>query len=230
MKFAHGVIALFASALISHTAEAHISVASGHAAANKSQEVTFNVGHGCNGLDTYRLRIGIPAGVTSVRALSSDFGKPVVDKDETGAVVAVTWEKPLADLQDSDVNLYKLTLRLKTPDAPFSQLFFPVYQTCRDGAGNETQVDWVALPGQTGEPAPALTIVPARQSGWNRYTLGGDTHILDLSVYFSDAVIVWRGNAAWSPNEQTLAQITATDGVSVLSGGAHPDDELWVKY
>lgn len=107
MKLAYGIIALFASVLISPIAEAHISVASAPAAANKSQEVTFNVGHGCNGLDTYRLRIEIPAGVTSVRALSSELGKPVVTKNETDAAVAMTWEKPLADLEDSDVNLYR---------------------------------------------------------------------------------------------------------------------------
>lgn len=230
MKPINSAVAVLAGVLAAGTAEAHIEVSSGPAAANKSQEVTFTVGHGCNDLDTYRLRIEIPDGVTSVRALSSDFGKPAVEKDDTGAVVAVTWQKPLEDLQESDVNLYKLGLRLKTPDAPFSHIFFPVYQTCRDSEGNEVQVDWVALPGQTGEPAAVLTIVPARQPGWNRYTLGGDTHIADLSVYFADAVIVWKGNAAWSPNEEILAQIGETSGIVVLSGGAHPDDELWVKY
>ena len=82
---------------ITSTADAHVSISSGPAAANKSQKIVFSVGHGCEGADTLSIRVEIPAAVTSVRALRSDFGKPSVEKDGTGAVTAVTWQKPDAD-------------------------------------------------------------------------------------------------------------------------------------
>ena len=52
---------LVAGAFWSTAAEAHIEVASGQAIANSTNEVTFSVGHGCTGADTYRVSIDIPA-------------------------------------------------------------------------------------------------------------------------------------------------------------------------
>src|SRR5262245_22581752 len=116
-------------------ADAHVSISSGPAAANKSQKVTFSVGHGCEGADTLSIRVEIPAGVTSVRALRSDFGKPSVEKDGAGAITAVSWQKADADLQTEDIGYYELTIRARMPDAPFSRLVFNVDQVCRDAAG-----------------------------------------------------------------------------------------------
>ncbi|MES1173411.1 MAG: DUF1775 domain-containing protein, partial [Myxococcales bacterium] len=90
------------AALVSTTAHAHISIASGPAFANASQEVTFGVGHGCEGADTYRVQVEIPAGVTSVRPETSDFGQADVELDAAGTVVAVTWTKPEASVLDKD--------------------------------------------------------------------------------------------------------------------------------
>ena len=58
--------------------------ASGPGFANTTQEVSFGVGHGCSGTDTYSVRIEIPAGVTSVRPETSDFGKTTVKKIRRG--------------------------------------------------------------------------------------------------------------------------------------------------
>src|SRR5204863_1396027 len=103
------------AALVTSTAEAHISVASGPAFANTSQEVAFGVGHGCEGADTVRVLIEIPAGVTSVRPETSDFGQVDVEMDATGAVVSVTWTKSDASVLDADTQYYKLLVRLKPP-------------------------------------------------------------------------------------------------------------------
>jgi len=216
----------------------HVTVASGPAIANTTQVVTFQIAHGCPGataadpnLDTVALTIDIPAGVTTVRAIPSAFGRPSVRKDTAGAVVAVTWTKSDGDALAADDDFYTVQLRLKTPDLPFAQIYLPAHQSCKRADGSLTTVDWIALPGDTThEPAAALTIVPARLPGWNTYTIGPTTHVLDMTPFFQDAQIVWRDRAAYSFNPVIAAAIAVTSGVTTLSGGVHPDDVIWVKY
>jgi uncharacterized protein YcnI len=220
-----------AISLLATTAGAHIEVASGPGFANTSQEIVFGVGHGCAGIDTYSVKIDVPAGVTSVRAETSDFGKATVEKDMAGNVTAVTWTKAAADLLDSDTNYYKLVLRLKVPNAPFTTIFFPAHQTCMAPDGGTTVVDWVGtMPSPDGggpEPAPALKILPARKPGWNKFTVPAATG--DLGGFFGDALIVWKGTAAYSPNAATADLIMKTAGVTALASLA-ANDEIWVKY
>jgi periplasmic copper chaperone A len=219
-----GFTAFFAS-----PAHAHVSIASGPAFANTTQEVAFGVGHGCQGSDTYRVQIEIPDGVTSVRPQTSDFGQVDVETNAAGTVVAVTWTKDSAVL-DGDTQYYKLLLRLKAPNQPFTTLYLPAHQTCRAADGSETTTDWVGMDepeGSTVEPAPALRILPARFPGWNKYTL--DTALADLKSFFSDAEIVWAGNQAYSINPSTTELIAGTSGVSALTS-LSAGDEVWVKY
>jgi periplasmic copper chaperone A len=214
-------------------ARAHISVASGPAFANVTQEISFGVGHGCTGADTYRVRVVIPAGVTSVRPLRSDFGKAGVEKDAAGAITAVVWQKADADALDSDLAYYKLTVRMKAPDQPFTSLYFRADQTCRATDGTLTTVEWKALPtdpvgdGGAEEPAAELKLVPARKPGWNKYTVAAA--MTDLGAFFPDALIVWKGSAAFSANPATLELIAATPGVTAL-GSLAANDEIWVRY
>jgi uncharacterized protein YcnI len=220
-----GTSAIFVPA----TAMAHIEVASGPGFAAATQEITFGVGHGCAGTDTYRVTIDIPSSVTTVRAETSDFGRATVTTDATGLVNAVTWQKSDADALDSDTNYYKLVLRIKVPNQPFTTVYFPAHQTCRASDGTLTVVDWVAQ-GSTdsgAEPAPALTVLPARHAGWNKFTVPAD--VTDLSSLFGDAVIVWRGASAYSANPNTADQIGTTAGVTLLTSLAS-NDEIWVKY
>jgi uncharacterized protein YcnI len=220
-----GLVVAFVPAL----ALAHVEVASGPGFASTSQEITFSIAHGCTGVDTSSLRIEIPAAVTSVRAENSNLGKAAVEKDASGAVTAVTWSKPDAELLATDDDFYKVTLRIKVPNAPFTTLYFPAHQTCKAQDGTTTTVDWVSTdPTNTAaEPAPALKIVPARVPGWNKFTV--PAALADLSVYFGDAVIVWKDSAAYSANPNTAAQIAATSGVTAL-GALVANDEVWVKY
>jgi uncharacterized protein YcnI len=225
---------LFAAAGVFFTtrADAHIEVASGVATANSTNVVTFGVGHGCAGQDTYRVTIDIPAGVTSVRPMRSDFGTPSVQKDNTGAVTSVSWQKPDTEALDTDFAYYTLVVRLKVPDQPFSTLYFVAHQTCRAADGTLTTVDWADTPSTppdagTGEPAAALKLVPARLPGWNKYTVAAA--MTDLSVFFKDAQIVWQGTAAFSANPNIMSLIMNTSGVSALSA-LSAGDEIWVKY
>jgi uncharacterized protein YcnI len=200
---------------------AHISIASGPATANVTQEVTFGVGHGCAGADTVRVRVTIPAGVTSVRPLRSDFGKPSVEKDSAGTITAVVWQKPDADFLDADLAYYKLVVRLKVPNQPFTSVYFPAQQTCRAADGTQTVVGWTTLPsdpvvdGGADEPAPELRIVPARKPGWNKYVVA--QAMTDLNAFFGDALIAWKGAAAYSANLATAELIAGTAGVVALS-------------
>jgi len=215
--------------LTAGVARAHVSITSGPAAASKSQKITFGVGHGCDGADTLRVRVEIPAGLSSVRALASDFGKPSIE-GTPAAVTAVVWQKPVSELQDADVGYYELTIRARVGDLAFRKIYFRVQQTCRASNGTETVVDWTALPGETGEAAPALTVVPARQAGWNKYTLAVPIAAADLPTYFADAQIVWRGTEAYSPNTSTMSLVAGTAGVTALTGDLAAAQEIWVRY
>jgi uncharacterized protein YcnI len=195
--------------------------------------VTFGVGHGCEGADTQKVRIEIPEAVVSVRALKSDLGDAVVETDDAGLVTAVTWEKLESEVLEADTNYYTVSLRLKVPNAPFTTLFFPAYQTCMSAEGDPIEVAWIAEvghdeePPEGEEPAPGLMIVPARLPGWNKYTLADEIHHLD--EFFGDALIVWKGDAAYSANPVTAELIAGTPDVTELVELA-ADDEIWVKY
>lgn len=223
---------------LSFTASAHPTIASGPAAANKSQKITMQLGHGCDGADTTQIKITIPSTVTSVRGLFSDFGKFTLTRDanDPNAVTnvrAITWTKPADDstLLANDEAFYEFVFRAKVADVPFTQIGFVVEQTCKSAAGAITVVTWDQPPGSTtGEPAAQLTVVPSRISGWNKLVAPRAIAAADLPKYFGDAQIVWRGTEAYSANANTLAQIQATTGVSVLATDIAANDELWVKY
>ena len=215
-------------------ARAHVSISSGPATANKSQIITFGVGHGCTDandkhLDTVKVRIELPSTMTSVRGLRSDFGPPAVTKSNTMTVVE--WTKPAADLLEGDDAYYELEVRARVPDAPLSKLKIVVIQTCQNKTTSATvESRWEADEGATtGEPAPYLTIVPAHSTGWTKLTVPRAITQDEVAMYFGDAQILWRGTAAYSSNANTAALISTTPGVTALDGLA-ANDEIWVKY
>jgi uncharacterized protein YcnI len=226
-------LTLAAAFLATRGAQAHVTIASPTAVANTTQELTFSVGHGCAGADTSRVRVEIPAGVTSVRPETSDFGKTSIEKDATGAITAVVWQKADADVLESDTQFYKLVVRLKIPNVPFTTVLFPAHQTCRAADGTVTTVDWAALPGDPAPPtgevtlAPGVSIVPAHAAGWNTVVVPQAVPV--LSAFFADAQIVWKGAAAYSANPATVELIAATPGVTPLTS-LTANDTVWVKY
>ncbi len=232
------VAAFAAVTAFSFSALAHPTVASGPATANKSQKITFQLSHGCDGDDTIGIKISIPTGVTSVRGMFSDFGKPTITRDPNDAnpvtnIRSVAWTKPIDDstLLGEDVGFYEFVFRAKVADVPFTQLQFNVEQTCKPAGGTVTTVQWDQPPGATsGEPAPQLTVVPSKITGWNKITLTRAVLAADLPKFFGDAQIVWRGTQAYSSNANTLAMIQATAGVTVLATDLAVAEEIWVKY
>jgi uncharacterized protein YcnI len=219
---------VFVLLLASGTAVAHPHIDSGPVQANRSGElVTFGISHGCSGKDTVKVEVSIPAGVSSVRGLYGPFGAPKVVKDGSNNVTLVTWEK--ATYEAGDNTYGQFTLRLRVADVPFTSLQFDVKQTCRDATG-DTVVDWNEPTDANGMAAPRLLVVPARTTGWNKYTLASAVAEADVPTYFGDAQIVWKGTAAYSSNAVVAAMIAMTPGVTALTGGLAAGDEIWVKY
>ncbi len=227
-------LALLALVLAPAIADAHITIASGPALANKSQKISFAINHGCTGLDTLKVKIDIPAtgiDATSVRALPSDFGgTPIVTKNGT-AVTSVEWARDPADLQATDVGYYELTIRAKVANTPFSKAPFVVTQTCRPQGGtaaDDVVVVWAI--GDATEPAPELVIVPTHLLGWHKFTLTTAVAAADMGIYFGDAQIVWKGTSAFSANAVVATLIGMTTGVTPLTADLAVADEIWVKY
>jgi periplasmic copper chaperone A len=221
-----------ATLLFASTAFAHVGV-SGPVYAKQSQVLTFSVGHGCEGADTYKVDVSIPKEVTALRVMPSVFGGYEVRTDDAGIITGVVWTKA-ANVRAKDDSYYQMGIRITVPDAPFNRLYFPAKQTCRKADGTESVVDWkatleevaAAKEGEEPEPAPTLVILPPRFNGWNKFTV--KDKVADLSI-FDDAQIVWAGDAAYSKNPATAELIKNEDGVQVLTeikAGA----EIWVKY
>ena len=217
-----------AISLVPAMAAAHVSITSGPGFANGTQILKFGVGHGCEGLDTYSVKIDIPADVTTVRPMPSDFGKLSIQTDATGAVTGVTWTRTAQELLGGDQAYYELAIRAKLPDKGFSIVYFPTHQYCLGPDGGVIVTDWIGTDpsNTTVEPAPAVRLVPARRAGWNKFTV--PVAVPDVSSFFGDALIVWKGNAAFSPNPATTDLIKTT-GVTALTSLA-ANDEIWVKY
>jgi periplasmic copper chaperone A len=229
-RYAAATLSATGIALFAGGASAHVSIVSGPGFADNSQEISFGVGHGCEGRDTVSVRVEIPPQVVSVRALNSDLGPARVELDDAELVRAVSWEKNASSVLDGDYNYYKVTLRLKVPNEPFSTLYFPTRQVCLGADGEEIAVDWVSTepePAEGSEPAPALAILPKRFPGWNRFTLAAA--VSDPALFFADAQIVWKGEAAYSANPFTTELIGQTAGVTALES-LDAGDEVWVKY
>ncbi len=216
---------------VSASARAHVAPTTSTVVANKSSVLEMGVGHGCEGADTYAVTVDIPKGVTSVRPMWSPGFKTsfTVDAADPKIVTSVTWQKVDADVLPADTNYYKLPFRAKFPDAPLSSIYVKSHQTCKALDGTLSYVDWVALPGEMGEPASALALLPDRLPGWNKYAVPAD--IADLSVFFKDALVVWRGTSAYSFNDNTVELINTTAGVTLLAAdGVKANDQLWVRY
>ncbi len=236
------VLAFAVAATGTSLTHAHVSISGTPSVpvANKTYEAVFNVPHGCSdsegrAFDTYQVEIQIPDSVTNVRPADSTFGNATVVKNEAGVITSIIWNKAEGAELPADDHFYKFTVRGKLPDAPFTTVYFPTIQRCHGVDNAELTAEWTATDGGEHDhaaaateesPAPSIFVYPARNAGWNQYTV--TEHVHDLSV-FADAEIVWAGTAAYSPNPNTTALIQAEEDVTVLDA-IHPGTQIWVKY
>ncbi|MEE2732647.1 MAG: DUF1775 domain-containing protein [Pseudomonadota bacterium] len=218
---------------------AHVSVTSGTAYANGYYQVDLSVPHGCEGADTYRVEVVLPAGFPPVRAVLGPLGYATIEAEaDTGLPTRLTWEKPEDELLESDSHTYEVSFRTKLPAVEFVRYHFPTTQYCRDTQGVESTAAWVGINsshdhgGGSGgadageKPAPSLFVYPPRSPGWNQYT--APDHLHDMSI-FRDAQIVWKGSAAYSPNPVTQ-QLIEDDSEATTLEQIHPGEVFWIKY
>lgn len=218
-------------------AHAHIGASTPTPYTEATAEISFSVGHGCEGLDTQSVKITIPAGVTPLRVVESwPFATVTTEKDAAENVTSVTFSKAQNTVRAGDDGYYKLVVRAKLPKTPFATLYFPAVQTCKSADGATTKVtEWISTTPNTSEtgpePAPALLVLPTRTPGWNKYTIPAGVEITkaQLATVFKDALIVWAGTRAYSINPNTAALIAAEAGVQALESLA-AGTEIWVKY
>jgi hypothetical protein len=164
------------------------------AIANTTNEISFNVPHGCaaaqsvptfrgNNLDTYKIEVTVPAAIVkattpqSLRpALKGEFGAVTVGAVDASGNVKFTWTKKsiATDGQNYsalDNQLYKVSLRLKVPavssasDVSIKKYQFLTVQTCKDAAGQDVVMDWGSA------NSPKLVVFPEKRKGFNKFTL-----------------------------------------------------------
>ncbi|MFO1368450.1 MAG: hypothetical protein U1F46_05590 [Marinagarivorans sp.] len=258
----------YASTSLAHVGLANNTLpisAAGQAAfavANTSSEIVFIVGHGCNAeaepkppanLDTTKIDITVPAAIVTATGAASvrpshqgEFGNVTRKVNEDGSI-RFTWTKVAAPTADDD-QLYKVSIRLKTPaaasasDYAIKKYQFLATQTCAVPGAGDYVLNW-------GVDSPSLLVFPEKRKGFNKFTLdattlgdfavtGTNTKAAKLKSYFGDAAIVWVGKRAYSANaitsekidqlakkDLTYSNLATETGVSLSA-----DETIWVRY
>lgn len=162
---AAAIVALGATA-----ARAHVTLETREAPADSYYKAAFNVGHGCKGSPTVRVRVRIPDGVVAVKPQPKAGWELAITKGQLATpysdghggtisegVTEVTWSG--GKLLDEHFDQF--ILRVKLPNKPNSFVYFPVVQECEQGAHR-----WIEIPaegktlGDYKEPAAALKLTP----------------------------------------------------------------------
>jgi hypothetical protein len=120
---------------------AHVTATPNTVEAGSRPQVSFRVGHGCEGAATTALRIEIPAGVEEARPRPVAGWKLEIAKDKDGHATAVTWR---GKLPDDQFDAFEISFR--APDKE-GKLTFAALQTC--GAKH---AEW----------SPTITVKPAQ--------------------------------------------------------------------
>jgi uncharacterized protein YcnI len=198
-------------------ASAHVSVTPSSAPAGQTAQLTFSVGHGCDGSATTALTFTIPEEIISVTPTVNpnwdvtktnvDLAEPITDAhgnalaQRVGEVV-YTAHQPLADgFRDT------VTLQLILPeDAAGETIAFPVVQTCEVG---ETAWTEIAADGEDAHeldaPAPTVTVTDASASEAAHGSASASTAVDGAASAPAEA----------SANPDTLARILGLGGLLV---------------
>lgn len=173
MKLKTTLLALAAAALaVPASAVAHVTVAPTSAPTDSYANLEFSVPHGCEGSPTTQITVRIPENVASVTPQRNPFWtlrtkegpkEPVElhGEEVTEGISEVIWtaREPLPD-HELDV----LGMSVKLPDAEGETVWFPVIQTCADGATR-----WIQVPAEgedaheLDEPAPGVELIAAEE-------------------------------------------------------------------
>lgn len=155
---------ILTSLFISTLAQAHVTVEPKTAQPGQYAKLVFRVPHGCNGSETVKLTVQLPAGSISVKpqvhsgwkikTKKSKLATPVQlhGTEVTEAISEITWSGgPL-----SDEYMDEFGVSLKLPDKPGEKLVFPVLQTCKKGSNNWAEAPEAGHEHHSKFPAPYL--------------------------------------------------------------------------
>ena len=160
-------ILILAAAFAAPLAQAHITLEPSSAPAGAYQELSFRVGHGCDGSATNGVTVLLPEAVTGAKPVpkpgwnastaSGALNTPLASDAGaiTSAVREVSWKGgPLPAGQQEE-----FSMQVKLPEIP-GKYYFKVIQQCEQG-----RVEWGDIPSAPGAklktPAPVLDVVPA---------------------------------------------------------------------
>lgn len=217
----HYFLLAAASLFASSGASAHIGVSnvtmpisvggqSSFAIANTTNEILFNVPHGCTAtesvptltganLDTTKVEFTIPAAIVTATTFASL--RPSMD-GLFGAVTSVlngdgsvklTWTRQAAtaggvNYTAADNHLYKVSVRLKLPnvasatDVSIRKYQFLAVQTCSSG-GTDYTLTWGTA------NSPTLLVFPDKRKGFNKFTLDATTTAADFAAASGTATL-----------------------------------------
>jgi len=152
-------------------AQAHVTLETGEAPVGSTYKAVLQVGHGCEGAATTRIRVQIPEGVIAVKpmpkpgwALDTVVAPYAQPYDYYGeklgeGVTEISWT---GHLPDAYYDEFVFRARLTDGLAVGTDLTFPIVQEC----GNEAS-RWIEIPaaGQDPDslehPAPGVTLLRA---------------------------------------------------------------------
>lgn len=214
-----------AAALASSGASAHVGLSnvttpisaagqSTFAIANSTNEIVFNVPHGCTAsesvptltgpnLDTNRIEVTIPAAIVTATTVASLrptmdglFGAVSVGALDPNGNVKLTWTRQSAgagaqNFTASDNHLYKISVRLKVPnvtsatDVSIRKYQFPVVQYCSN-AGTEYALDWGTA------NSPTILVFPDKRKGFNKFSLDATTTAADFTAASGTSTLASR--------------------------------------
>ncbi|WP_417268742.1 YcnI family protein [Celeribacter sp.] len=163
--------AIAAIAMTSTAAFAHVTFATPEASQGSTYIGVLNIGHGCEGEPTRRVRVQIPEGVIAVKPVP----KAGWDLEIVTGTYATTYDyygTPLnegpveliwtGELDDAHFDQFAFRGKLTDSLKAGTTVYFPVIQECANGSHN-----WVNIPAEgqdshdLAEPAPALNIIEA---------------------------------------------------------------------
>jgi periplasmic copper chaperone A len=162
IKITTAAVCCFASVA---TTSAHVMLETKTAKLGSTLHATFDVGHGCSGSPTTKLRIGIPSGVVAVVAepksgweistLNGTYDQPYSSHGAPikEGVIEVDWS---GLLPPHEIGKFTLTFDIADSLDSNQRLYFPVVQEC--GAG---VVRWIDKSDDGDHPAPSLLLQAA---------------------------------------------------------------------
>lgn len=166
MKTKELIAAVSAVLALSGAAFGHAGIQPSEAPAGKAQRVAISIGHGCDGQATHTVRVQIPDGFYSAKAMAkpgwdiaTQTGAYAVPFDNHGKQITegvreITWTG--GNLADDQFDDFILRGAVGPEVAPGTVLYFATVQECADGTA-----DWTDTSGnaEAANPAPGLTVV-----------------------------------------------------------------------